>query len=283
MKLKLNTLTMTFSLIIAIIFAFVAYTITIAATTGGNDFMDGHLRVDLPQIYNAMDYRVMVNATAWPSNGYPNYTTGWLGVDLAPNLGHFTQIGLITQSSNNIHWFVWAPSAATVTCLRGGHTGWVGIHGCEGANGDLVSLSSWYYVELVTYPGQGNWVARVAGYDVAIIYDNSTTITKAYVTMEEAYTTAQDPYVLASFYFWHPQYMGTTTWQDWTASSGGGDSDSVVIAEDYHLQNTFCPQHYGVTPNYAGSERAWYAGTGGQVCWWLLFPADHIYLPLVMK
>jgi len=32
-----------------------------------------------------------------------------------------------------------------------------------------------------------------------------------------------------------------------------------------------------------GNERHWFAGSGGQICSWLLFPSVHIYLPIVIK
>jgi hypothetical protein len=70
-----------------------------------------------------------------------------------------------------------------------------------------------------------------------------------------------------------------TGFREWPTSSGG--NDSYIYVTDLNGQNTFCPQHYGATPNILGDERLWFAGTGGQLCSWLLFPSVHAYLPEV--
>jgi hypothetical protein len=260
-----------------------AFVITVAA---GNDFVYGELRVNLGEIYNAKDYQVWLNATALPSGGYPDYTTAWLGVELAqyngqPYSAQFSQVGLLTKS-DGIRWFVYAEPG--VTCLRGAQA-W-GNRGCQGSVGDLVSLGNWHKVELVTYQ-QGFWIARVytsnnVGYDVAQIWSTSSRIYRAGSVTEEAYGVAQDPYLTASFYHWHPQYMiPGSGFKDWHESDSGGTSKIYVT--DLNSQNTFCPQHYGIRPNFYNDERAWYAGSGGEQCWWLLFPSAHIYLPLVIQ
>jgi hypothetical protein len=255
------------------------------STAAGNDFVYGELRVDLSEVYWAEDYRVWLSATAKPNSGFPDFTTAWFGVELAPFNGQpfsaqFSQVGIITNSLG-VRWFVYAEPG--VNCLRGS-SAW-GNLGCQGNIGDLISLGPFHEVELVTY-GQGYWIARVynqygTGYDVAQILSGSVRIYRAGSVTEEGYSTPQDPYLTASFYHWHPQYMFWGSFQDWPPSEDG--HISYIHATDINGQNTFCPQHYGADPNQWNDERAWFAGTGGQQCWWGLFPPDHIYLPLVMK
>jgi hypothetical protein len=116
---------------------------------------------------------------------------------------------------------------------------------------------------------------------VAQIWSSSTRIYTATSTTEEGYTTSQDPYLTASFHHWHPQYMTANGFQDWPQSVGGHNSQIYTV--DLNSQNTFCPQHYGANPNEWGDERAWFAGTNGQQCSWLLFPSAHEYLPLIRR
>jgi hypothetical protein len=259
--------------------------VTAIVVLAGNDFVVGYLRVDLSEVYNARDYRVLLNADNQPSGGYPDFTNGWFGVDLANGNGpspypdQFTQVGLVTKS-DGIHWFVYAEPG--VTCLRGNQT--YGTLGCEGVSGDLVSLSTWHWVELVSY-GQGYWIARVyesneVAHDVARISSTSNRIYTATSTTEEGYTVSQDPYLTASFHHWHPQYMTTNGFQDWPQSEPGHFSE--IYTTDLNGQNTFCPQYYGANPVEWGDERAWFAGTGGQQCNWPLFPPYHAYLPLIL-
>lgn len=261
------------------------------AIAAGNDFMAGKLYVNLNEVYSAGDYRVLLLAHDKPSSGSPDYTASWLSLDLAqyngqPFSAEFSQVGLLARD-DGIHWFVYAEPG--VTCIRGEQY-WGTCNGrscgCLGTVGDIVSQGAWHRVELVTY-GQGYWIARVyssgdVGWDVAKIWSTSTRIYDAQVTMEEAYTTAQDPYLTGRFYHWHPEYIVPGSgFRDWPESEGGHQNQ--IYATDLNGQNTFCPDHYGVDPNWLGDERAWYAGTGGHACSWLLFPSAHVYLPIALK
>lgn len=267
----------------------VVITIAIASVKSvlaGSDFVWAELRIDLFDIVYALDYRVLLAANGKPSNGYPDYTSGWLGVYLGqfngqPYSAQFTQVGLLTKS-NGIRWFVYAEPG--ITCLRG-QPAW-GTLGCEGSVNDLVQIGSWHSVELVTY-NQGFWIARVyesngVAHDVAKIWSNSLTIYRAGSVTEEAYAVGQDPHLLASFYHWHPQYLkGGVGWQEWPKSDG---SNSHIYVTDLNGQNSFCPQYYGANPNYGNDEHAWYAGMGGLQCFWLLFPTHYYdYLPLILN
>lgn len=136
----------------------------VTVVVAGNDFVYGNLRVDLSAIYGAGDYRVTLLANDKPNGGSPDYTTAWLGLNLAQYNGQpFSGIGF----------------------------------------------------------------------------------------------------------------------QEWPAS--GGSHDSIIYVTDINGQNTFCPAHYGVDPNWAGDEHAWYAGTNGKRCFWLLFPSVHVYMPATLK
>lgn len=260
-----------------------------AAIAQGNDFVVGELRVDLSEVYDSKDYRVLLLANDKP-NASGGMTVAWLGLDLAQYNGQlysaqFSQVGLYTDNVG-LYWFVYAEPG--VTCLRG--TTQFGTCmggrpcGCIGTSSDIVSLGTWHWVELVTY-GQGYWIARVYdtntnAYDVALIWSTSPRIYFAQSTTEEAYTVAQDPFLTASFYHWHPQYMQWGTgWQEWPRSRGNIVSNSTIWVSP----SSICPSHYGATPNMFGDERSWYAGTGGQTCFWLLFPPIRIYLPLILK
>jgi hypothetical protein len=99
--------------------------------------------------------------------------------------------------------------------------------------------------------------------------------------MEEAYTEANDPYMLGSYYFWHPHYMQWGTgFQEWPGSLDPNISNLYVT--DLQGYNSFCPQHYGATLDISGDPRFWFAGTGGNVCSYVLFPQNYKnYLPMV--
>lgn len=252
---------------------------TTALPVGAWDFVVGELRVDSSDVYNARDYRVSIAATDRPSSG-SDYTAGWIGIDLANNPGlygdQFTQVGLLTDSTG-LSWFVYAEPG--VQCLQG-QTAW-GNLGCKGNN--FVALNTFHRVELVTYL-QGFWIARVydtsgTPHDVAKIWSTSSRIYRATVTMEEATVAQPDPYLKASFLFWHPQFTPSgADFVDWRPSVSMSTLDEIRSV-DGNNQNTFCPQHYGANPNQSGDQRYWYAGTGGQQCSWLLFPNATHYGP----
>lgn len=256
-----------------------------SSTFADNDLLTGALRVDLSQVYNAKDYMVTLLANGTPNAwDFGGYTAAWLGVFLAPYngqafSGQFSQVGLLTNNEG-IHWFVYAEPG--VTCLLGAT--WLETLGCIGNAGDLVSVAAWHNVELVTYPGDGFWTARVyesdgiTSHDVARIASSSTRIYVAQSTSEEAYNNwAWDPFFNAQFYHWHPRYMVPYQgFQDWPSSDG---NNSTI----YMNRSGFCPNAYGMTPNFSNHEHAWFAGTGGQQCSWLLFPSQHLYTPSLQK
>ena len=266
---------------LALALAFCSMTAIISVVLAqGNDWVAGDLRVDSGEIYGARDYRVSLLTDAAPATA-GGYTAAYLGLDLAlfdgtPYSAQFTQVGLLTDEGG-IRWFVYAEPG--VTCLLGSPE-W-GTRGCLGDPNHLVAFGSWHRVELVTY-GPGQWIARVyddggTGYDVAIIWSDGTRIYFAESATEEAYSVSPDPFLQASFYHWHPQLKIGSVFQEWPESVGGNNSTILVWPA------SICPDHYGASPNWTGDERAWFAGTGGQVCSWLLFPSVHVYLPAVLK
>ena len=105
---------------------------TMTVALAGNDFLWAELRVDLPVVYNARDYIVELRATGQPLGGYPDYTTAWLGINLAQGNGQvfseqFTQVGLLTDSQGP-RWFVYAEPG--VICLQGSPAwGFPRVHG----------------------------------------------------------------------------------------------------------------------------------------------------------
>lgn len=266
-----------------LVLAFCAMGVMIASAAG-NSFIVGDLRVDLPSVYEARDYRVLLGAWDKPSTGdRRNFTTAWLGVFLAqyngqPDSGQFSQVGIETKR-DGVRWFVYAEPG--VTCLRGSHPD---PRHCYGDYSDLINLGEWHRVELVKYTQDNFWIARVyetngTGHDVATISSTSNRIYLARSDTEEGYYESTDPYITASFYHWHPQYMDWGIgWQDWPQSTGGTGSSTIWVSPA-----AICPDHYGATPNMFGDERSWFAGTGGRVCSWLLFPSTHAYLPIVLK
>jgi hypothetical protein len=229
------------------------FTISLASVAFGQqgwDFVDGDLRVDESEVYSALDYRVHLRANDKPASGIDgDLTTAWLGVFLAPWNGQpysaqFSQVGLKTDK-NGIYWFVYAEPG--VTCLQGNHPD---PYHCYGAYGELVGLAAWHQVELVTY-GQGFWIVRVYeadGYphNVAKIWSSSLRIYEARSTTEQGYFEADDPYLTADFYHWHPQYMeGSNGWQDWPISFG--DNCNSIRTQAINGPDP-CPAHYGASP-----------------------------------
>jgi hypothetical protein len=259
-------------------------TVAIVFAQEGYDFVIGDLRVDLSEVYSARDYKVHLWADDKPSSGMEgDFTGAWLGVFLAeyipgvPGSGQFSQVGLKTDK-DGIRWFVYAEPG--VECLRGDDPD---PYHCYGNYGDLVALESWHQVELLKYPQDDFWIARVynsggTAHDVARILSNSNRIYKARSDTEQGYFESSDPYLTASFYHWHPQYMKWGTgWQEWPESSG--DNCNSIWTEAINGPDP-CPDHYGADPYWTGDPRAWFAGTGGKWCDVdPLFPATYTYLP----
>ncbi len=268
---------------LAIILTLVACAIASAvALASGNSFIIGDLRVDLPEVYNAHDYRVHLYANSLPPTGdMRNFATAWLGIflgeyDGSTGSGQFSQVGL-SATRNGLQWFVYAEPG--VLCYRGSNPD---PYHCYGDYNDLVSIGSWHQVRLYKGASQGYWYARVydesGGYvTVARINNQSDRIYLARSDTEEGYYESSDPFITVQFYHWHPQYMKFGNWTDWPESNGAG------IDEIWTSPVSICPDHYGATPNINNNERYWYAGSGGEICTWLLFPSVHIYLPLVIK
>ncbi len=271
------------SVCLALTLCVIGVTVVSAA---GNSFIVADLRVDLPAVYQSRDYRVLLASWDKPNTGDTrNFTTAWLGVFLGqyngqPFSGQFSQVGLQTTRSG-IRWFVYAEP--TVTCLEGTQPPNDPYH-CYGSYGQLVNLYQWHSVELVKYPQDNFWIARVyetdgTGHDVAKTWSASNRIYLARSDTEEGYYEDSDPHITASFYHWHPQYMDWGIgWQEWPRSTGGAGNSTIWV-----WPSSICPNYYGATPNMFGDERSWFAGTGGQVCYWLLFPSTRLYLPLILK
>jgi len=235
---------------------FITSTAAIVFAQEGYDFVVGDLRVDLSEVYYARDYKVHLLANDKPTSGEDgDFTAAWLGVFLAeyipgqPGSGLFSQVGLKTDK-NGIYWFVY--SEAGVTCDRGRQPD---PEHCYGAYGDLVALGSWHQVELVKYTQNNYWIARVydsggTAYDVARIWSDSNRIYLARSDTEQGYFESSDPYLTASFYHWHPQYMKWGTgWQEWPESSG--DNCNSIWTEAINGPD-LCPAHYGADPYWTG-------------------------------
>jgi hypothetical protein len=272
-------------LALSICFAFVN-----SDAQAGNDFIYTELRVDLPIVYSARDYKVLIGSM----NGLPSgpYTSAWLGLELATNPGlfgkQFSQVGIMTNNQG-VYWFVYAEPG--VQCLRGNYGWWdsnAGKYlGCYGDYNDLVSPNQYFPVELVTYQ-EGYWIARITDqnglpHDLAKIWTDSVYTHRANVNMEEGYSQSQDPFLLAQFVFWHPQYFDYSyqTFLDWPTSMDG--HINILGATDLACLGNFCPGHYGAIVNLGNDERNWYAGTSGNVCQWTMFPNYHIRVPIVSK
>ncbi|MEA3440469.1 MAG: hypothetical protein U9R58_09310 [Chloroflexota bacterium] len=258
----------------------VCATLGAVALAAGNSFIVGDLRVDLPDVYNAKDYRVHLLAGDKPSTGdIRDFSTAWLGIflgqyDGSPGSGQFSQVGL-RATRDGIQWFVYAEPG--VYCYRGSNPD---PSHCYGDYSDIVTIGGWHQVRLYKGASEGYWYARV--YDeygnystVARINSQSNRIYLARSDTEEGYYESSDPFITLQFYHWHPQFMKGGNWADWP------ESDSIGKSEIWTSPSTICPDHYGATPNLLGNDRYWYAGTGGPTCEYVLFPSERIYLPIV--
>ena len=256
----------------------------------GNDFVIVDMRTDLTELTQAWDYKAWISSTQLSNGNHPGgFTSGWLSIDLDNQPGlygaKFTQVGIMTDPARGLFWFAF--SEEPIECLQGTYYWWHAdqsrYFGCRGDPNDHVELQEWSAVELVTY-GQGFWIARVYdklgnGLDVARITTNKTTIFDALVVMEEGYSETADPYMLGSFFFWHPQYMiSGQGFQEWKASLGG--INNVLYVTNDQGSNVFCPQFYGANINLFGDPRYWYGGSGWIVCSANMFSYQH-FLPCV--
>jgi len=288
------------SLLSGFVAAVFCVAIAVPGVWAGNSFPAVvHLRVDLPEVYNAGDYRVDLLTWSQPSVGGHeelDFTAAWLGVFLGDPYGpgqypgQFTQVGFrITQDGPR--WFVYAEPG--VSCLRGSTTipgiPDDGMH-CYGDVGDLVNLYDWHRFELKLVenpypPYEDYWVARVydvneVSYTVAHIYSSSPRIFyRACSDTEEGYWDAQDPYLTVDYYHSHPQYYSAFGWQDWLVSTAGTVSkteagiNSVTKRWANYMfaePSSICPTHYGIIPDFLDDPWIWHAGSYGDVCNWLI-------------
>jgi len=271
--------------------------IPVLIVEAGHNHVWGELRVDNSEIYNAQAYQIIILAFDKPSNGYPNYTTGWIGLELDnqcttnPVFGcaQFIQVGIITKT-NGARWFVYAEPG--VTCKRG-NLAW-GSYGCTGEVGDIVNIGVWTKVELRKYINY--WEAVVYDtnsnpYVVATINTNHQRIYRAYVDMEESYATVEDPWMLAKFYYYNPKYsVDGNSFVDWPVSTGeiinGIRSDSYIDAGDDLGNEFFCPSIYSFRYPSLSNERYWYIGSPNpfpEICEGILLPSVHIFMPLMLR
>ena len=86
------------------------------------------------------------------------------------NASHIQGRQLLLHDHSKKHWFVYAEPG--VTCLLG--QPWLATRGCIGNAGDIVSVAAWHNMELVTYPGDGFWTARVYDSDGITAHDVAT-------------------------------------------------------------------------------------------------------------
>lgn len=253
----------------------------------GNDFIINDLRIDIPEVSDSLDYQVWIGASGGPVGNYPTFTTAWLSVDLDDRPGlfgrKFSQVGLMADSQS-IYWFVYAESG--VQCLRGVYSYWnttlSRYLGCKGNPNDLVEYGYFSRVELVKYPGDDFWIARIEdshGYifDVARIWSDSENIYDVDVNMEEGWSQIQDPYEYGVFHMWNPQYNSWVDgFRDWPPSS-------TNVKNHLHSHPVaICPEHYGAWINVAGNLRYWVAGSGGPTCEAEMF-TSKTFLPILIK
>jgi len=262
----------------------------------GHNHVWGELRVDHPDIYLAQVFQITIMALDKPSNGFPDYVDGYIGLELDnqcssnPVFGcaQFVQVGILAKT-DGVRWFIFAEPG--VVCHRGNQA-W-GSLGCEGSITDFINIGTWYRMEMQKQTN--NWVAVIYDtynnpYTVATINSTSQRIYKAYIDMEEAYGAAQDPHMIAKFNFYHPRYSNDGyTFFEWPESTGeilNGNKvgSSFILAGDDFGQNAFCPSIYGFEPPSFSDERYWYIGTPDPdqgKCEGLLLPSKHNFLSFV--
>ena len=277
--------------LIIIVLVSLEFGLDVYIANAGNDWVQAWLRSDSIAISGADDYQIYLYPITLPTTEESEQVVAdWIGVDNGPRIQEnfsFIQVGFYADK-DGLRWFVEAPYGPLVKCLRGTGNwqdygnGYYG--GCRGDINDLVVLNGWTQFELVTYNQQENghyfWIARVfdlqhnVHFDVAKFYvDGMHTITNAYVSMEEAWSSGSDPYLQGEFYNYLPQYHGSGGWVNWPLSNLPHDS----IGVDYNyiwVNPAYCPSYISVIPNALSFARMWYVGTNGNVCNWTLFPPE---------
>lgn len=256
----------------------------------GNDFIVVNLRIDPIEVSSSLDYRVWLAAESGPTWQTSTFTTAWLSVDLnnQPGLfGHeFSQIGLMAFTQG-LQWFVY--SEAGVICNQGSYGWWNPDKqmylGCYGPFNQEVTYGKFYAVELVKYPLDNFWIARLINeetnyaIDVAFFLSGRNTIFDVSVNMEESWPTAQDPYENGVFHMWHPQY---NSWQDgfreWPLSINGEFNNRL-----YTVPASICPNHYAADILILNDPRYWKAGSINGICQAIMFPSTQVVLPIALR
>ena len=144
----------------------------IVSDGGGNDHLNVNLRHDTTELRAARDYRTSIMVAALPGGYTCNncLITDWLAV-YTPR---FFQVGF-QASASGMWWFVETVDIGqghlTLQCLQ--ETSGKNGQYCAGSPGSIATVGRWQDVELVAYPGDGFWIARV--YDQ---YGNPTDVAK---------------------------------------------------------------------------------------------------------
>jgi hypothetical protein len=246
----------------------------------------GELRIDTNDLKNALGYRSMVmNTGIIPT--YDGTTLGWLGLDLGIDNGSlysglFSQTGVYADATG-LHWFVYAEPGVVCnlgisqfgTCLGGLPCG------CIGSDYVDAQWPNWFEISKET---PDHWAAYIFDHlgtkiKLAEIQSANSQVYYAQLNFEESYEGFYDPIAAGGFLLSDPQYKNGNNFDPWLAIDGAGRS--VVYPTDLNGSDWFCPQVYGGIHNYPAGERSWFAGSGGQACRWLLFPSQHIYVPII--
>ena len=274
-------------------FALILALSTPAFANNGWDYMGGELRVDLPEVSSAKDYRVWIATNSVPNLQDPtsSTTSAWLGVYILP-APTFFQVGILVDNAG-FHWFAMT-DGPQISCLQGNffYTT-LPYKGCMGDPGVWISPPRPQQFELLTY-SDGYWYARVwesdgTGHDVAKIPLSSVIINRANATFEQAWAGYDsNPYNNALFTFSHPQYMKPgVDFQDWPNSKRTPSStpQTSYIFPAGTNGDAFCTVQYGAVWNFGNDPRGWYAGTKTSSlniqCRFRLF--QFSYVPIIYK
>ena len=157
--------------------------------------------------------------------------------------------------------------------------------GCRGAFNNEVRYGNFYTVELVKYPLDNFWIARLINeetnyaIDVAFFLSGRNTIFDASVNMEEGWPTAQDPYENGVFHMWHPHY---NSWQD-----GFRECPPSIDGEFYNRlysdPASICPNHYAADILILNDSRYWKVGNVYGICQAIMFPSTQVILPIALR
>jgi hypothetical protein len=211
---------------------------------------------------NAQNYALWIYpATPLPSNinGVASY--GWLGA--YPGSGsNFFQIGY-TIDATAARWFVYSTTTKGIVCDRGWY--WEagdGGAGCLGNYWDSWSQLNQFHMVQIDTDLNGTWQAFVhyaSGAPVLVAHKYFGTNVLAYMqaSSEESWSNS-DPYIMVRYYHFHPKYYKYPTgWTDWPSTNYNSDNDLT------------CPSWtpYSAVLNISNDPLAWFAGTGGNICY----------------